>query len=96
VSAAEDQAAVDEVLNGNILAFELLVRRWQGPLLNLAYRFFRDRGRAEEMTQEAFLRTYRSLKLWRRESAFSSWLFALATNLFRSELRRTPLVTRVP
>ena len=93
VSAAEDQDAVEKVLLGDTSAFEGLVRRWQGPLLNLAYRFCRDRSRAEEMAQEAFLRTYRSLDRWRREAAFSTWLFALATNLYCSELRRIPVRT---
>jgi hypothetical protein len=51
--------------------------------------------RAQEMAQEAFLRAYRSLDRWRREAAFSTWLFALATNLHCSELRRIP-VRRVP
>src|SRR6266568_2956878 len=91
VSTAEDQAAVDKVLAGDTSAFEDLVRRWQGPLVNLAYRFCRDRGRAEEMAQEAFLRAYRSLQRWRREASFSTWLFALATNLYCTELRRIPL-----
>jgi RNA polymerase sigma-70 factor (ECF subfamily) len=90
VSAADDEAAVQKVLAGDIAAFEGLVRRWQGPLVNLAYRFCRDRGRAEEMAQEAFLRAYRSLDRWRREAAFSTWLFALASNLYCSELRRIP------
>lgn len=90
MSAADDEAAVDKVLAGDASAFEALVRRWQGPLVNLAYRFCRDRGRAEEMAQEAFLRAYRSLDRWRREAAFSTWLFALATNLYCSELRRIP------
>jgi RNA polymerase sigma-70 factor (ECF subfamily) len=93
VSAAEDQAAVERVLLGDTSAFEGLVRRWQGPLVNLAYRFCRDRSRAEEMAQEAFLRAYRSLDWWRREAAFSTWLFALATNLYCSELRRIPVRT---
>jgi RNA polymerase sigma-70 factor, ECF subfamily len=93
VSTADDQAAVEKVLAGNTSAFEDIVRRWQRPLVNLAYRFCRDRGRAEEMAQEAFLRAYRSLAQWRREAAFSTWLFALATNLYRSELRRIPVRT---
>jgi RNA polymerase sigma-70 factor (ECF subfamily) len=93
VSASEDEAAVQQVLDGNAGAFEGVVRRWQGPLINLAYRFCRDRGRAEEMAQEAFLRAYRSLDRWRREAAFSTWLFALATNLYCSELRRIPART---
>jgi RNA polymerase sigma-70 factor (ECF subfamily) len=90
VSAAEDQADVERVLAGDVSAFEKIVRRWQGPLVNLGYRFCRDRGRAEEMAQEAFLRAYRSLGKWRREAAFSTWLFALATNLYCSEIRRIP------
>ena len=90
VSASDDQADVEQVLAGNVGAFENIVRRWQGPLVNLAYRFCRDRGRAEDMAQEAFLRAYRSLGGWRKEGAFSTWLFALATNLYRSELHRIP------
>jgi RNA polymerase sigma-70 factor (ECF subfamily) len=81
------------VLAGDISAFEGLVLRWQGPLVNLAYRFCRDRGRAEDMAQEVFLRAYRGLAQWRKEAAFSTWLFALATNLYRSELRRIPALT---
>jgi RNA polymerase sigma-70 factor (ECF subfamily) len=94
VSAAEDQAAVERVLAGDLSAFEGIVQRWQRSLVNLAYRFCHDRGRAEEMAQEAFLRAYRSLDGWRREAAFSTWLFALATNLYCSELRRIPARTQ--
>ena len=90
---AEDQAAVEKVLAGDASAFEDIVRRWQRPIVNLAYRFCRDRARAEEMAQEAFLRAYRSLAQWQRKAAFSTWLFALATNLFCSELRRVPVRT---
>jgi RNA polymerase sigma-70 factor, ECF subfamily len=93
MSAAEDLASVDRVLAGDITGFEEIVHRWQGPLVNLAYRFCRDRGRAEDMAQEAFLGAYRSLDRWRREAAFSTWLFALATNLYCSELRRIPART---
>ena len=58
----------------------------------MAWRYCRDRGRAEEMAQEAFLRAWRGLAQWRRESSFSTWLFALAANVFRSELKRFPTV----
>ena len=92
MSASDDQSDVEKVLAGEAAAFEGIVRRWQGPLVNLAYRFTRDRARAEELAQEAFLRAYRSLRGWRREAAFSTWLFTLATNLYRSELRRVPAI----
>jgi RNA polymerase sigma-70 factor (ECF subfamily) len=90
VSAEEDAADVARVLAGDVSAFEAIVRRWQHPLINLAYRFCRDRGRAEDMAQDAFLRAYRSLASWRRDAVFSTWLFALASNLYRSEIRRLP------
>ncbi len=90
MSAGEDQSDVDRVLAGDLSAFEGIVRRWQGPLVNLAYRFCHDRSRAEDMAQDAFLRAYRHLRTWRRDAAFSSWLFALATNLYRSELKKIP------
>jgi RNA polymerase sigma-70 factor (ECF subfamily) len=86
----EDAAVIARVLAGDASAFESIVRRWQTPLVNLAWRFCRDRGRAEEMAQEAFLRAFRNLSQFRGESAFSTWLFSLATNLYRTELRRMP------
>lgn len=92
MSAEEDLADVERVLAGDVQAFEGIVRRWQGPLVNMAWRYCRDRGRSEEMAQEAFLRAWRGLAGWRRESSFSTWLFALAANVFRSELQRFPAV----
>ena len=89
-ASSDDLAAVTRVLAGELAAFEEIVRRWQGPLVNLAWRYCRDRGRAEEMAQEAFVRAWRGLGSWRRESSFSTWLFALAANVFRSELKRIP------
>ena len=89
VTASDDQADVEKVLAGEVSAFEGIVRRWQGPLINLAYRFCYDRARAEEMAQEAFMRAYRGLCQWRKDAAFSTWLFSLATNLYCSEMRRS-------
>jgi RNA polymerase sigma-70 factor (ECF subfamily) len=85
-----DMADVERVLAGDVNAFEGIVRRWQGPLVNMAWRYCRDRGRAEEMAQEALLRAWRGMAQWRREGSFSTWLFALAANVFRSELKRFP------
>jgi RNA polymerase sigma-70 factor (ECF subfamily) len=91
-NAAADLADVERVLAGNVQAFEGIVRRWQGPLVNMAWRYCRDRGRAEELAQEAFIKAWRGLAGWRREGSFSTWLFALAANVFRSDLKRFPTV----
>ena len=89
-TAAQDLADVERVLAGEVRAFEGIVRRWQGALINMAWRYTRDRGHAEELAQEAFIRAWRGLPAWRREGTFSTWLFALAANVFRSELKRFP------
>jgi RNA polymerase sigma-70 factor (ECF subfamily) len=91
-SSMEDLADVQRVLGGDVRAFEGLVRRWQGPLVNMAWRYCRDRGRAEELAQEAFVRVWRGLANWRRDGSFSTWLFAVAANVYRSELKRFPTV----
>ena len=88
MQAGEDAADVQRVLEGDDAAFEGIVRRWQRPLVNLAYRFCRDPGRAEEMAQEVFMKVYRALGSFRAGSAFSTWLFAIAANSYRSHLRR--------
>jgi RNA polymerase sigma-70 factor, ECF subfamily len=87
-----DAADVGQVLAGDVNAFEGIVRRWQGPLVNMAWRYCRDRARAEELAQEAFVRAWRGLATWRQESSFSTWLFALAANVYRNDLKRFPTV----
>ena len=83
-----DSADVQRVLAGDVDAFSGIVDRWQRPLVNLAYRFCRNRALAEEMTQEAFLRIFQGLDRWRGDASFSTWLFAVALNSFRSAIRR--------
>jgi RNA polymerase sigma-70 factor, ECF subfamily len=85
-----ESAIVDRVLAGDTQAFAAIVQRWQGPLINMAWRYCRDRSRAEEMAQEALIRVWRGLRQWRRESSFSTWLFSVAANLYRTELKRIP------
>jgi RNA polymerase sigma-70 factor (ECF subfamily) len=86
-----DADDVRRVLRGESAAFEGIVKRWQKPLLNLAWRSCRRRELAEDMAQEAFLKIFRSLEDWRADSSFSTWIFAIALNHYRSRLRRTPL-----
>jgi RNA polymerase sigma-70 factor (ECF subfamily) len=93
VGAREDLEDVLKVQAGDISAFERIVLRWQAPLINLAYRFCRDHARAEDLAQEAFIRIYRGLSTWRGDAAFSTWLFTVATNCYRSELKRIPAAT---
>ncbi|WP_263355984.1 RNA polymerase sigma factor [Acidicapsa ligni] len=85
-----DSILVDRVLSGELQAFAALVERWQRPLINMAWRYCHDRHRAEDMAQEALLRVWRGLAQWRRESSFSTWLFSVAANIYRTELKHIP------
>jgi len=84
----DDARDVERVLAGDVNAYENIVRRWQGPIVNLAFRFCREQGLAEEIAQDVFMKAFRSLSSWRQESRFSTWLYALALNMCRSRMRR--------
>jgi RNA polymerase sigma-70 factor (ECF subfamily) len=86
----EEQDAVDvnRVLAGELDAFSGIVRRWQGLLVTLAFRYCRDRDKAEDMAQAAFLKAFQALPQWRGDGRFGSWLYTVATNVYRSEMRR--------
>jgi RNA polymerase sigma-70 factor (ECF subfamily) len=77
---------------GDAAAFERLYRAHAGRVHAVCLRLLADRGRAEEATQDAFVRAWRRLGSFRGESAFGSWLYRLAANvaldLLRSERRR--------
>jgi RNA polymerase sigma-70 factor (ECF subfamily) len=85
-----DRLDVQRVKAGDIDAFAGIVDRWQGPIVNLAWRYCRDRGRAEEIAQDVVLRAYRGLASWRGEGAFSTWLFAVALNVCRRAVQAAP------
>lgn len=90
----DDADAVDarRVLAGDVAAFDGIVRRWQGRLVNLAWRFCHDRMMAEDMAQDAFIKAFRALHSYRGDAAFSTWLTAVAMNTYRSALRERPPV----
>jgi len=86
-----DKQLVEQVLNGNVEAFNLLVWRWQRHLFNFLLRLTGDGELARDLSQEAFLRSYERLKELRDQEKYRSWLFRIAINLHRSHLRRPTL-----
>ena len=93
--AADDSAVVTAFLGGEERAFTELVERYQTRLLNFIYRTIGDRDRAEDLVQEVFIRVYRHLHRFDRSKKFSTWVYTIASNLSKNELRnrsRSPLV----
>ena len=73
---------------GDVAAFERLYRRHAARVYGLARRLLRRRDRAEELTQEVFLKAWRECGTYRHEAPFGAWLARLARNLVLNELRR--------
>ena len=95
LAVLDDSALVAAFLDGEKRAFNLLVDRYQGRLLNFVYRTTGDRERAEDLVQETFIRVYRHLHRFDQSKKFSTWIYTIASNLAKNELRnrsRNPLV----
>src|SRR5216117_4270138 len=95
LQAMDDSAVVTAFLGGEERAFTELVERYQTRLLNFIYRTIGDRDRAEDLVQEVFIRVYRHLHRFDRSKKFSTWVYTIASNLAKNELRnrsRNPLV----
>ncbi len=91
----DDSQVVAAHLAGDRKAFGELVERYQNRLLNFVYRTTGDRERAEDLVQETFIRVYRHLHRFDQSKKFSTWVYTIASNLAKNELRnrsRNPLV----
>jgi RNA polymerase sigma-70 factor (ECF subfamily) len=91
----DDTALVNAFLMGESRSFDVLVERYQARLLNFVYRIVGDRERAEDLVQEVFIRVHRHLGRFDRSKKFSTWIYTIASNLGKNELRnraRNPLV----
>jgi RNA polymerase sigma-70 factor (ECF subfamily) len=95
----DDGRVAQRHLEGDPHAFGALVDRYQTRLLNFVNRTIGDRERAEDLVQEVFIRVFRHLHRFDRTKKFSTWVYTIASNLAKTELRgrsRNPLVLHRP
>lgn len=81
---ALDRMLVDRFKDGDSSAFDEMVSRYWDRIYAVAHQLLRNHQDAEEVTQDAFIRAHRGLVNFRGESAFSTWLYQIATNLARN------------
>jgi RNA polymerase sigma-70 factor (ECF subfamily) len=82
-----ESVTVSEAQRGSHSAFEKLYRRNVSKIYSLCLRIIADRSRAEELTQDVFVRAWENISSFRGESLFSTWLYRLAVNVVLVELR---------
>ncbi len=73
---------------GDILAFEMLVKRYRDPVSNFIFKYMGDRFGAEDIAQEVFLRVYRAASGFEPRGKVSTWIFKIAYNLSLNEVLR--------
>ncbi len=82
-----DEDLMLELKEGGQAAFAELMGRHRGPIVNFLNRLIGDRDRAEDLAQEVFLRVYRHAGTYRVTARFTTWLYTIASNLGKNELR---------
>ena len=83
-----DETLIAQFQQGDVQAFDILVRRYKDQLLNYVYRFVNNRVDAEDIVQETFLRVFKNKHYYKEIAKFSTWVYTIAGNLAKTELRR--------
>ncbi|MBN1397315.1 MAG: sigma-70 family RNA polymerase sigma factor [Bacteroidetes bacterium] len=84
----DDYKLIRSIQAGDHQAFELLVRRYQRQIANLVYLTIGNSDDVEDITQEVFIRVYRSLPKFKFDASFFSWLYRITMNLCIDEIRK--------
>ena len=91
ISALKDWTDEDLIFSfqqGEVEAFNEIVTRYKNPLFNFVCRLLGDPMFSEDIVQETFIRVYRNKHRYHRIAKFSTWIYTIASNLAKTELRR--------
>jgi len=90
-SRVEDHELIRLAIKGDQKAFDKLKHKYHDAIFNLVYRMIRDKEEVEDLTQEAFIKAFSSLRSFNEEYAFSTWLYKIATNNCIDHIRKKKL-----
>ena len=82
-----DEQLIDEYLDGNEKAIGTLVDKYLIDVYNFTFKLTRDHGASEDITQESFIKAWKNIRGWKRQSSFKTWLFVISRNTAISWLR---------
>ncbi len=83
-----DEVLINQFKNGDIRSFNQIVIRYKDRLIHFIYGFVNDIDRAEDLVQDTFMKLYTHKDSYREIAKFSTWLYTIAGNLARTELRK--------
>jgi len=79
---------VEKSINGDIESFEQLISKYNQYVYNISYRMMGNAEDAQDMSQEALIKAYKSIKNFRNDANFSTWLYRIVINTCKDELRK--------
>ncbi|MDP6355999.1 MAG: sigma-70 family RNA polymerase sigma factor [Planctomycetota bacterium] len=84
-----DETLIQQTLDGELEAFDELVRKYQDRVFNLLCRLCHNEHDAEDLAQGVFIKVFDSLSEFRGSSGFYTWLYRIATNAYYSHFRHS-------
>ncbi len=94
--SVDENNLVERARAGDDTAFAVLFEQFHAPILNYLHRMVSDRALAEDLTQDTFIKAYKSLPKTKSDLAFKAWLYRIATNTAISHMRRGKIVKWLP
>ena len=88
MSNITDEELVGNILTGDEMAFEELLKRYLKPIYNFLYRFAGDIAALDDLTQETFIKVWKNLKRFDPEKKFKTWIFTIAKNTAYDHLKK--------
>lgn len=96
----EDRILIQKSIEGNLTAFEVLVKRYQEMILRHTFRILKDGDSSEDATQETFIRVYKNLRKFDQKKEFKPWIYKIASNycldMIRANSKLTKLTWQMP
>ena len=83
-----DQILINQIIEGDTNAFSVLVDRYKDLVFTLALRMLKNREEAEEVAQDTFIKTYKSLVKFKGDSKFSTWIYKVAYNTCLDRIKK--------
>ncbi|MEP1489302.1 MAG: sigma-70 family RNA polymerase sigma factor [Algibacter sp.] len=83
-----DQYYIDQIIKGNSNAFSVLVDRYKDLVFTLTIRMLKNREEAEEVSQDTFIKVYKSLSKFKGDSKFSTWIYKVAYNTSLDRIKK--------
>ena len=88
-----EEIVIDKIRNGDARSFRYLVDKYKVFVFNISLKILKNREEAEESAQDSFMKAFKSIKEFRKESRFSTWLYRVAFNNAIARTRKKVLTT---